>query len=373
MKKVGIITYHASHNYGSALQAFALQKVIEGLNYNCEIINFRTERQKDGYGNPIYPKNFTIRTIIKWLITLPYLIALLTKYHLFEKFINKTLNTTFEFNEFNKEVKNNLNKYDYFISGSDQVWNVDTFDFDLAYVLYFTNSPNKVAYASSCGRCIVINDLKLKNDFKNCLDKYQSIAVREEETALFVEAITGIKPQTVLDPTMLIEPPIWANLVKENAIPINIEADYLLFYTFRYDEEEFMKVNYMAHQLGLKIVIPLFFDRRQLCKEYINYFATGPWEFLSLVMQAKLVISQSFHACVFAIIFQKPFFAFNALEDSRISHLIHTFHLENRSIDTLNYIEKTKDAYNISFKDTKEILERERMRSYDYLQISLNK
>ena len=85
MEKVSIITFHASHNYGSCLQAYALQQVVKELNYDCEIINFRTDRQKDLYA--IFTKRKGLRYFLKNCAHLLYYPALKKKYDRFEKFI----------------------------------------------------------------------------------------------------------------------------------------------------------------------------------------------------------------------------------------------------------------------------------------------
>ena len=149
-KTVGIITFHASHNYGSMLQAYALQQVILSLGFECEIINFRTLKQKTFY-KPIWERGNIFGKFKRLLLYAPFHNKLLKKHQLFEEFLQT------EFRLLKKEYATlqdleqaNL-RYDYYISGSDQIWNTHCFDFDWAYFLPFVENGERIAYAPSMG------------------------------------------------------------------------------------------------------------------------------------------------------------------------------------------------------------------------------
>lgn len=89
MKKVGIITFHAPHNYGSMLQAYALQHIIKSLGYDCEIINFRSRVQKDMY-KPIFMKGTFYGRCVRFIIQSKYALGIIKKQRLFEEFLKKT-------------------------------------------------------------------------------------------------------------------------------------------------------------------------------------------------------------------------------------------------------------------------------------------
>lgn len=90
MKKVGIITFHASHNYGSMLQAYALQQVVLSMGYDCEIINFRSIAQKEMY-KPIFLKGTFYGKCVRFIIQATYALDILKKYRLFEYFLKEEL------------------------------------------------------------------------------------------------------------------------------------------------------------------------------------------------------------------------------------------------------------------------------------------
>lgn len=128
MKKVGCITFHASHNYGSVLQAYALQEFVKQNFENIEykIINLRTKRQKGIYS--VFPKDSSIKYRI--FVLLNYF-HLRKKYNRFENFINTKLNLTEEFE--NENISEDKFDFDFYISGGDQIWNVSCADFSWLY------------------------------------------------------------------------------------------------------------------------------------------------------------------------------------------------------------------------------------------------
>lgn len=150
MKTVGIITFHAAHNYGSNLQAYALQRTIENMGEVCEIINFRTERQRDQY------RPLTKRKGLKYLFKNGYFLlnyrTRKEKYNCFEKFIKDYLKKGEKEYSSLEELKSSPPQYDCYVSGSDQIWNTVPVDADDAYFLPFVKSGKKIAYAPSFGQ-----------------------------------------------------------------------------------------------------------------------------------------------------------------------------------------------------------------------------
>ncbi len=208
MKKIGIITFHASHNYGSMLQAYALKRTVEALGYICEIINFRTKRQKDIY------KPFCLSA--HWLQILKTIkypkLALddLKKHRLFEKFLRNYLTTSHKEFSNSQQLADAHLDYDAYISGSDQIWNTCCFDYDAAYFLDFTSNATKIAYAPSMGPNPE-TQVKASDEpaIKAYLSAYNFISVREEGTADRVERIAGKRPEVCLDPTLLLNKEKW--------------------------------------------------------------------------------------------------------------------------------------------------------------------
>ena len=335
MKKVGIITFHASHNYGSMLQAYALQKTVEALGYNCEIINFRTKRQKKMYRPlPLDPRLLSVLKTIRF----PKLAFNdLRKHRLFEEFIHEYLKVTnAEYSNLQQLREANFD-YDAYISGSDQIWNTYCYDYDPAYFLDFVKgSAKKIAYAPSMGPRPE-TDVKTNNDssIKKYLSFYNALSVREEGTADRIERITGIRPTVCLDPTLLLSREDWYSLTDNVS---HIQGDYILLYTPLCDEKLYDKATEIAKKYHLKVVVTLFNHcfryRNNRCIE--SYTPVGPKEFLTLIKYSRFVVCKSFHAVVFSLIFSRPFYAVNGMNDNRVNHLLKLTGLENFA----NYPEK---------------------------------
>ena len=135
-QKVGIITFHASHNYGSMLQAYALQQVILEMRHDCEIINFRTERQREFY-RPIFVRGSFFDRLKRRMFYALHISSWKKKYRLFEAFLNEKYHLSQGEYATLEDLENAALDYTVYISGCDQIWNTHAFDFDFAYLLPF--------------------------------------------------------------------------------------------------------------------------------------------------------------------------------------------------------------------------------------------
>lgn len=333
MKSVGILTFHASHNYGSMLQAYALQQVIACMGYNCEIINFRPQRQKQMFRPDYCTGNLTER-LKRLIVQYPHIKETWRKYELFEKFLQNDLILSEQEYGTVEELKQGNLKYDYYISGSDQIWNTDCFDFDMAYYLPFVRSGKLIAYAPSMGPTPE-NSKHLDIDITSLLERYDKISVREPRTARFIQERYNKKVSIVLDPTLLLPNRKWEALIASKPI---IDGDYIFLYSPKFNsfENVYKLAEDISTRYGMKVILSR--SHKYLCdkkrwKRFNIKADIGPKEFLNLIKNAQLVCCDSFHAVVFSIILQVPFLAMDGINDSRISHLLKMTGLENRSID----------------------------------------
>lgn len=318
--KTGIITFHASHNYGSMLQAYALQQTVLSLGHECEIINFRTLRQKTFY-RPFYRQNL-LRSKVKALLYPRLAINDKRKWHLFERFMKENYRlTAAEYATFD-QLRDAQLGYDAIICGSDQIWNTTCFDHDPAFFLGFTDNAKKIAYAPSMGPVPESAiEHRFDNDIRKALESFSHISVRESATADRIEAITAKRPPVVLDPTLLLTPAKWDALVPPKRPH---PKDYILVYTPWYDRNIMIEAAQIAEKENLDIIITQGTNFRPWNKNPRFHFlnAVGPIEFLSFIKNAKLVMGISFHAVVFSILFARPFYAVGGMEDARISTLL---------------------------------------------------
>ena len=319
--KVGIITFHASHNYGSMLQAYALQQTVIALGHECEIINLRTKAQKNMY-KPFYRQHGWIKKAKA--IRYPFLtIDDIKKHSLFENFLNHKLILSSATFSSVKELEGAQLDYDCYISGSDQIWNTWCTDFSTAYYLDFVKTGKRIAYAPSMGPKPCRNDEAFKIFISKCLSRYDSISVREPDTSKRIQQISGRYASVVADPTLLLLPSAWSTLAGETPL---VKGEYILLYTPWYESyrDLYVQATKTAKQNGIRVICTTPEGYRAWHNEdnFDYYTAVGPIEFVNLIKFSRGAMCGSFHGVVFSLLFNKPFYAYKGMEDSRISHLL---------------------------------------------------
>ncbi len=333
--KIGIITFHASHNYGSMLQAYALQIVLQQIGYDVEIINFRHEAQKKMFAHPLDIRRQGLLRVMYNILTSPCVTWMSSlKWKKYEDFMQQYLRLSKEYNSF-LELKKAKLHYDLIITGSDQIWNTSCRDFDIAYFgTFIGDGLKKISYASSMGS----NPEKKVNKGivrKFCVG-FDSISVREERTRRFLMEM-GIHQNiaVTVDPTLLLDANKYDSLYDSQPI---IGEKYIFYY------DPFLKSDNLriADRIGGYYEVPVVCDRyykRKFRKEtrFVRFHTNvGPSEFLNLVHNAWLVCGHSFHSIVFSILFKRDFLAIDGDKDSRMYNLLSKLGLEDRIISVEN-------------------------------------
>lgn len=369
MTKTATFTFHASHNYGSMLQAYALQRVIYDFGYENEIVNLRTIQQKKLYNHPNDTSNLSIKKkLLHYTIERKYETQLINKYNKFEYFLNNYLNIT---TEINSEKDFSSSNYDYLIAGSDQIWNLKAEDFSWAYFLPYENA-HLIAYAPSCGKNAKHNsyDTATLPQIRKCLSQFKMVSVRDQRTAELVYKATGIHPQIVLDPTMLKDKLFWDTLTQHTNI---VNQPYIYLYTIGFGDA-YPIAEKISKLLDLPIVVSELHTRSLIKYRNIKRILDiGPLEFLNLIKNAEIVISGSFHAIMFSIIFGKPFLIANGDKDDRMNYFLQKFNLTNRTISPKE-CELSKDTIldNSDIIGLNKILNLEREKSIHFLNKALD-
>lgn len=345
--RIGILTINDNDNYGNRLQNYAVQEVIKKEGYNCYTL--KNIPQLNG-------KEKMLLRLVKYIMMKP-----IKK----EKNI-KRLNAFLEFNENINFTKHYINpytkifkKFDYFITGSDQVWNPSFGRLRDVDLLNFCKPEQRIAFSASFG----INKLpeKCKNKTKRELEKFKAISVREDRGKEIVEELTGRKDvQVLVDPTMLLTPKEWDKVVKK---PEQLKTDkYILNYFLgELSEERKKEIERIAKENNCEII--------NILDKNSPFYQTGPSEFLYLEKNAFVICTDSFHSCVFAILYNKPFVVFdregsNINMNSRLDTLLKKFKLQNRW-----YKDRiTEEQLKIDYEEAYKILEIERKKSKEFLE-----
>lgn len=353
--KICNITMIGYNNFGNRLQNYAIRKFINDK-FNFEVFTMWK------YETPIILKNY-----IKIIIPGKYIyFKKFKKFYLFNKLYIKKYKTTI-----NSFINSKKILFDYYIVGSDQVWNFEyfkNFPKDGGYKLFLlSNIPKQksIAFAPSFGLSYVDNEYK--KIYSRLLKEFKALSVREDDGKEIIDKLTGIKNVDVLiDPTMLLTRNEWNNISKK---PKNYKGEkYILNYFLGDTSEERIKViNKYANDHNYKVINLL--DKKD------PYFVCGPSEFLWLEEHAELICTDSFHSSVFAIIFDRPFIIFDREQanigcmNSRIETLINKFKLNDRKYNGKRI---TKANLEHDYSEAYKILEKERKKSEEFLKKALD-
>lgn len=370
MKKIGIITYHRSDNYGSVLQAYALLKEISQITgRKGEIIDYKTDAQDSIYS--IYFRCNDMKSIIKNIYILIFLRKIKKNIkdsfnNFRKKYLNVSgLNTITEFTELDKGT------YSTIVCGSDQIWNIRIKDFNDAYMLSFVDQVRKVSYAASMGGIDLQLSIDEKEKIRHLLKSFVSISVREKIAVDMLSDCTEKEINIHIDPVFLVDSDEWKSI----ASPRWIKEEYIFFYSIDYND---VSVE-IARWYGKKFNMPVYIMYTSwksyfICKDGLQWAGkTGVEDFLSLILHAKFVLSGSFHGTSFAVIFNKPFFRIQKLRngcgviDDRIQTLFRKLNILDREITADNYKEKAVMIYECDFEKVNRNIANERQRARDYL------
>ncbi len=361
-KKVAYITRHTVSNYGSLLQTYATQKAIEKLGYEAVCINYWREDEllpnlsKTLLQTSRWNKNLLTRLL--YMVTQrPVFTAALKKFENFRKPMLKL--TEREYHTVD-QLQDNLPLADVYMTGSDQTWNTITKnEVDPAYFLSFVpDDKKKIAYAASFGTGSVKQEDRLK--IKSWLKRYDSISIREDSGVKIAESM-GVKAQQVLDPTFLLEPEEWIQLLPER-VP---DEKYVLVYQLHPSKafDEYAKEFSKRKKLKLLRIHPYF---HHIAKNGKFIYCPSPEEFLWYIHNAEYFITDSFHGTAFAIGLNTQFInILPKMTSERIESILNVVGLQNRVL-------KCFDDFGIAdiqidFSEVNRKIRQERMRSLEVL------
>ena len=364
MKKSATITFHCSYNYGSVLQAFALQRFLQNNGIENDIIDYRSV---DFEQYRIIPTRYSKKSINTFLRTLFFLPKYLKRKNSFQSFLHSMLNCTRKI-YYNVDELSELNgKYDAFICGSDQIWNLDcTGGVNPVYFLKFVGEgKKKIAYAPSLAKGEFKRDYS--KEIKNALVGFNAISVREENTIPLIQGLTDKKVFCVLDPTLLLLPENYPMIKPRNIVD---GSEYIFVYMLGYDENLIEYCKKLREEKNLPIFYLMGMEDIKYHKELAgkDVFGATPEEFLYYIAHAKYVLTTSFHATVFSILFQRQFCTFHRKNTwARTSSLLDALNIRERSYGTDFEIDKE-----INYKEVFKKLSIMKRDSVNYLLNALN-
>ncbi len=361
-KKVAFITRHAVSNYGSLLQAFATQSIIEELGHEAVCIDYIREDE--------LPQNLlkTRLFISNWnknaLTRLVYLAAkrfdLAYEEKRFAQFRRDVLKTTDRVYHSSKDMSENLPAADVYMTGSDQVWNEITYHkIDPAYFLDFVpDDKKKIAYAASFGgKTVKPGD---RDEISRLLKRYSGVSVRENSGVDIAQGM-GVESSAVLDPTLLMDKKRWGKIIPQK----QKTEDYVLVYQLQPNKDFEKYAKAFAEKAGLKLLrVSPSKSARSKTGRLVLCPPVG--EFLWYIQNASYFLTDSFHGTAFAINLNTPFI--DVLPDKfseRNRSILRRTGLEHRILENMNDFSLMKSP--IDFEKVNAIIANEREKSLSKL------
>lgn len=373
--KIGIITIQRSPNYGACLQSYGLYTFLKDKGYDCEVIDLL---------RPTHPEYIASKKYKRYRVKTGFVSRLRNLYGRLFRHTIKHNSLTEEakriFNQFNEKIKyseryrsidelySNPPEYDIYITGSDQLWNPTIgFCIEPYFLTFVRNGGRKISYATSIG--ISKLEENEKADFSRWLSDYYSVSVREKSGCDILSEIVSQKVTQVADPSFLLEPAIWKNLM----ISPKIEEPYILLFTLSYSPGLLEFCHRLKHE-GKKRLVYLCLSQPEESAAYADLVvdSAGPKEFLGYIHSADMVITDSFHGTVFSLILEaNNFYTYvpaSQKRGKRITDLLTAYNLENHILgDDLSIRFNELQRRLIDRGSVNEMINTERKCSQDYL------
>lgn len=331
--KIGIATFHCAHNYGAVLQSYAMQRLCETFG-ESSLIDYRPAYLTGQYDYRHWlPKRLTAQEWKNSAILLRNMPVNRRRAMGFDAFIEKQLRLSGP--AFVKAGDCPVFDFDAVVCGSDQIWNTAiTNGVDPVYYGNVRNGKpyRRVAFAASAGEGI---GEKYLPAFAEEIRKMDAFALREPGFSKTVAPYTD-KPVTgVLDPTLLVEREVWAQIAKKP----DISAPYILVYQVDRDPA----VTRMARQLsaitGLG-VLELLNYKPLTGRVFRQLAGASPEEFLGYFQNARFVVTNSFHGTAFSLVFEKEFYTLpHPTRPQRMRELLNGLGLSGRLTDSADWVE----------------------------------
>lgn len=366
MKRILTITFHRAHNFGSVLQAYALQESLKRLCENasvaadCRVLDFNLPVQDEIYS--VFKSEKGLKNLAKNLLTLPYQKQLEKKHEKFDSFVAQRLSLSQRYRA-ESELRANPPVADYYISGSDQIWNVRAKDFSKAYLLDFVRSGKRISYAASCGPLKIDWSLYDFKSIAKLLDKYDMCSVRENGSVENLQSLTNKALPIHLDPTLLIDSEEWRKIQSRANYH---DGQYVLLYCLEPTKEQLLLANRIAKKLELPILVLRYNNKNDMFNHFVKRYDAGPEDFLAYIDHAALVLTSSFHGTAFSLLYKKPFYVFDGMTDNRISSLLSGVGMEERAISQLRSVENI-NTLPLEYQTVEHYLAQKRVESFTFL------
>lgn len=367
--KIKTITCHDVYNFGASLQAYALMTYLSDMEHDVEIIDYKPDYSTFNIWaiGPKWKKNILLR-LIYYMYVVPKRLSLKNRRKRFDNFTQNKLNLTErKYHSYNELLEHQPSAEVYF-AGSDQIWNTQSNNGkDPAFYLNFaTECSVKASYAAS------FSVSEIQNDFKPMVKKWLTsldyISVRENTGLKILNDLGVENGEVVVDPVFLLAKSKWIKLAND-IISSGVK------YIFIYDQENNHEIKKVAKDIAKKNNLKIVAIEALYPMSYadIKIKDAGPEEFLGLIQNCSICLTNSFHCISFSLIFNKEFYLFARTHqnvNSRMIDLLTSLHLKQRIYDTsTGELSEEKIDYEL----VNELLEEKKKSSKDYIEKVIKK
>ena len=351
--KIGILTLPFHTNYGGILQAYALQTVLERMGHEVKVIIELPPR----HSSYVMPLVWLKRTYRKWVLHTHTFIFIEYIENKRRQYVDAFVNRYIKQYKVKQISAINESDFDAIVVGSDQIWRPQYYPQITRAYLDFAAGWNikRLSYAASFGTDVWEYSEEQTNICRELLNRFDVVTTREFEGVNFCSTYFQVSAQQVLDPTMLLDVDDYITLFLVNRLPKS--TGDLMYYLLDDSEEKMKLVNNVATYYGLTPFsvhvrtddesLPL----RDRIQPPVEVFLRGFYD-------SKFIVTDSFHACVFSILFNKPFLAYGNEQRgiSRFTSLLSLFGLEDRLIFSLKDVSESLLCKEINWDEVNKTL-----------------
>ena len=365
--KIANLTLDGYFNYGNVLQRYAVCNLLMGLGAEVESLWFSSQAGFLPYLQSHYPwmkDSWDWKTWVKlginWKGATHKMFSGENAWEAARNAVIKSFVDRYIPMRYDVDFTRVADEYDYFVTGSDQVWNPYLADLEKLFIK-FAPGEKRIAYAASIS-CPEIPQDKLQA-FIDGVNGMKEISVREQAGADLIQQLTGRRVQVVADPTMLVTAEDWRSIARK---PSWLKGDEQLLVTYFLGKRPDSVIESIARENGLQIV-------NMLDERVFEHYAIAPEEWLWLIDHARFTYTDSFHGTVFSILFRTPFVVTERVDagcaskmTSRIDTLLAKFDLSDRRGTNVNgYM--IASPLDMHYGDVDKVLAEEKQKAKTYL------
>ena len=366
MKKIALMTWHHTENYGTAFQAYALKILIEKQGCSVDLIDYR--RLNDA---PLDLPRFSQRILYFFHCFIAFLFKEKNRRFIFEKEVfGRFYEDNFTYTKrclYNQDFADLNSHYDGFVCGSDQIWGPSWYDG--RFFLDFVNNPQKlISYAPSLG-VPVIRHPQIREQMKKLINRFPHISLREKTGCDEIKNLIQREDvYNVLDPVLMIDSDYWQTLEE----PFECDRKYALIFFLANNKRNILKSVNAAKEKNL---FPIVLHCTQTNDTpFANTPGLTPGQLLYCVRNSSLVCTDSFHVVVLSILYHKQFLSFkkqvgrnSESQYKRITDLINRLNIEGGV-----FVDDASFNQTIDYNNVDSVLEKQRLDSLIYLKTALN-